>query len=43
VHELVSTDHQALHDGDRVDRVAFIGFVEIGNAGIIEVFDRVEA
>ncbi|WP_084483760.1 DUF6917 domain-containing protein [Nocardia anaemiae] len=39
VHELVTTDHRGLSGGARVDRVGFLGFVEIGNAGVIDVGD----
>jgi len=40
VHELVTTDHSGLRPGDRVDRVGFLGFAEIGNAGVVEAGDR---
>jgi len=41
VHELVTTDHHNLQPGDRVDRVGFLGFSEIVNAGVIEAGDEV--
>lgn len=41
VHELVVTDQGALGAGARVDRVGFIGFVEVQQAGVIERGDRV--
>lgn len=43
VHELVSTDQEGLVAGSKVDRVGFIGFMEVGNAGVIEIGDRVWA
>jgi hypothetical protein len=42
LHELVTTDQDALTAGARVDRVGFLGFVEIQAAGVIERGDRVE-
>lgn len=41
VHELVSTDQTDLGPGARIDRVGFIGFVEILNAGVLEAGDNV--
>lgn len=41
VHELLTTDHTGLVAGSRVDRVGFLGFVEIANAGVLDVGDRV--
>lgn len=41
VHELVTTDHDDTAAGARIDRVAFLGFVEIGNAGVIDRGDEV--
>ncbi|MFJ6673501.1 DUF6917 domain-containing protein [Actinosynnema sp. NPDC091369] len=41
VHELVTTDHDDPAAGARIDRVAFLGFVEIGNAGVIDRGDEV--
>ncbi|WP_447008443.1 DUF6917 domain-containing protein [Saccharothrix isguenensis] len=41
VHELVATDHDDTAPGARVDRVAFVGFVEIANAGVIDRGDEV--
>lgn len=41
IHELVTTDHRNLQPGDRVDRVSFLGFAEIANAGVIEAGDEV--
>jgi hypothetical protein len=43
VHELVTTDQTAAGPGDRIDRVGFLGFVEIGSAGVIDRGDRVWA
>jgi predicted dehydrogenase len=42
LHELVTTDQRALTAGARVDRVGFLGFVEIQAAGVIERGDSVE-
>lgn len=36
VHELVTTDHQDTEPGARIDRVGFLGFAEIGCAGVID-------
>ncbi|MFD0202886.1 MULTISPECIES: DUF6917 domain-containing protein [Saccharothrix] len=41
VHELVTTDHDDTAPGARIDRVAFLGFVEIANAGVIDRGDEV--
>jgi hypothetical protein len=41
VHELVTTDHDDTAAGARIDRVAFLGFVEIDNAGVIDRGDEV--
>ncbi len=41
VHELVTTDHKQTDPGSRVDRVGFLGFAEIGNAGVIDRGDEV--
>lgn len=41
VHELVTTDHTQTSAGTRIDRVGFLGFVEIGAAGVIDRGDRV--
>jgi Family of unknown function (DUF6917) len=41
VHELVTTDEPDTATGARVDRVGFLGFAEIGNAGVIDRGDRV--
>ncbi|KOX24491.1 hypothetical protein ADK67_17910 [Saccharothrix sp. NRRL B-16348] len=41
VHELVTTDHEDTAAGTRIDRVAFLGFVEIDNAGVIDRGDEV--
>ncbi|GAA3947213.1 hypothetical protein GCM10023085_31790 [Actinomadura viridis] len=43
VHELVTTDHHETEAGSRVDRVGFLGFVEIANAGVIDRGDEVWA
>jgi hypothetical protein len=39
VHELVTTDQRDARPGDRIDRVGFIGFVEVLEAGVIEAGD----
>jgi hypothetical protein len=36
IHELVTTDHQALKPGNKVNSVGFLGFVELSLGGIIE-------
>jgi hypothetical protein len=41
VHELVTTDQADTGAGARVDRVGFLGFAEIANAGVIDRGDRV--
>ncbi|MFF7790893.1 DUF6917 domain-containing protein [Streptomyces sp. NPDC007991] len=41
VHELVTTDHTETAPGTRIDRVGFLGFVEIGCAGVIDRGDEV--
>lgn len=41
VHELLTTDQPGLAAGSRLDRVGFLGFVEIGNAGVLDVGDIV--
>jgi hypothetical protein len=41
VHELLTTDHSGLTAGSRVDQVGFLGFVELGNAGVLDVGDHV--
>jgi hypothetical protein len=41
IHELVTTDERGKAFGDRIDRVGFIGFVEITRAGVVEVGDEV--
>ncbi|GAA0221443.1 hypothetical protein GCM10010492_19470 [Saccharothrix mutabilis subsp. mutabilis] len=41
VHELVTTDQTDTTPGARIDRVGFLGFVEIGNAGVIDRGDEV--
>jgi hypothetical protein len=38
VHELVTTDHEATDE--RIDRVGFLGFVEIESAGVIDRGDE---
>lgn len=40
VHELVTTDHQDTTPGSRIDRVAFLGFVELGCAGVLDRDDE---
>lgn len=41
VHELATTDHIDTAAGALVDRVWFLGFVEIANAGVIDRGDEV--
>lgn len=41
VHELVTTDQGEAEPGARIDRVGFLGFVEIGGAGVLDRGDRV--
>ncbi|MEV6670573.1 hypothetical protein [Streptomyces sp. NPDC051162] len=43
VHELVTTDQTDAVPGTRVDRVGFLGFAEIGCAGVIDRGDEVWA
>lgn len=40
VHELVTTSQSDTGPGSRVDRVGFLGFAEIGCAGVIDRGDR---
>jgi uncharacterized protein DUF6917 len=40
IHELVTTDHEATSPGARIDRVGFLGFAEIGCAGVIDRGDE---
>jgi hypothetical protein len=40
VHELVATDHRETAAGARIDRVAFLGFAEIGAAGVLDRGDE---
>lgn len=40
VHELVTTDHQETAAGARIDRVGFLGFVELSCAGVIDRGDE---
>ncbi|HEY8987024.1 MAG TPA: hypothetical protein VIU15_46575 [Streptomyces sp.] len=41
VHELVTTDQAGSPPGARIDRVGFLGFVEIQGAGVIDRGDEV--
>jgi hypothetical protein len=41
VHELVTTDQHDTTTGARVDRVGFLGFVEISEAGVVDRGDPV--
>ncbi|MGW4886219.1 DUF6917 domain-containing protein [Streptomyces murinus] len=41
VHELVSTDQWEPYPGARIDRVGFLGFVELGCGGVIDRGDLV--
>ncbi|MDI3405716.1 DUF6917 domain-containing protein [Streptomyces cavernicola] len=43
VHELLTTDHTDPAPGARVDRVGFLGFVELACAGVLDRGDRVLA
>lgn len=43
VHELVTTDHAGTAAGARVDRVGFLGFVELACAGVLDCGDVVFA
>jgi len=40
IHELIVTDEPTARPGSRVDRIAYIGFVEITSGGVIAVGDR---
>ncbi|TDC85552.1 hypothetical protein [Actinomadura sp. 7K507] len=40
VHELVATDHRETASGARIDRVAFLGFAEIGAGGVLDRGDE---
>ncbi|WP_019631492.1 DUF6917 domain-containing protein [Actinomadura atramentaria] len=40
VHELVATDHAETAAGARIDRVAFLGFAEIGAGGVLDRGDE---
>lgn len=40
LHELVTTDHAGTESGTRIDRVGFLGFVEIGTAGVVDRGDE---
>lgn len=41
LHELVTTDHLETAGGSRIDRVGFLGFVEISVAGVLDRGDIV--
>ncbi|MGW3659751.1 DUF6917 domain-containing protein [Streptomyces sp. NPDC005151] len=41
LHELVTTDHSETAEGSRIDRVGFLGFVEILQAGVLDRGDVV--
>jgi hypothetical protein len=41
IHELVTTDHDRSAPGTRIDRVGYLGFVEIDRAGVIDRYDEV--
>jgi AhpD family alkylhydroperoxidase len=41
VHELVTTDHDGTEPGARIDRVGFLGFVELDNGGVVDRGDTV--
>ena len=40
VHELVTTDHGETAAGSRIDRVGFLGFLEVTTAGVIDRGDE---
>jgi uncharacterized protein DUF6917 len=40
VHELVTTDHTETEPGATIDRVGFLGFAELHNAGVIDRGDE---
>ncbi|MGH8881481.1 MAG: DUF6917 domain-containing protein [Stackebrandtia sp.] len=40
LHELVTTEHAETGADSRIDRVGFLGFVEIGTAGVVDRGDR---
>jgi hypothetical protein len=40
VHELVTTDHRETAAGARIDRVGFLGFAELHQAGVIDRGDE---
>lgn len=40
VHELVTTDHDETAAGSRIDRVGFLGFLEVTAAGVIDRGDE---
>lgn len=40
LHELVTTDHTGTEEGARIDRVGFLGFVEIATAGVVDRGDE---
>jgi len=40
LHELVTTDHTGTEEGTRIDRVGFLGFVEIATAGVVDRGDE---
>jgi hypothetical protein len=40
VHELVTTDHDETEAGARIDRVGFLGFLEVTSAGVIDRGDE---
>lgn len=40
VHELVTTDHGETAAGARIDRVGFLGFLEVTSAGVIDRGDE---
>jgi hypothetical protein len=40
VHELVTTNHTQIAPGTRIDRVGFLGFMEIARAGVIDRGDE---
>ena len=41
IHELIATDEEDAGPGRRVDRIAYLGFMEIERAGVVVVGDRV--
>ncbi len=43
IHELIVTDEAGAGPGTRVDRIAYLGFVEVKQGGVLHVGDRIQA